>query len=214
MAGSEPVSRHGITGTVVLRPSSAPWLTGLGILFCVGGLVSLATDGTREELLRFGPLLALGALAVWAMFWRPVVAVSDGEVVLRNVLRTIRIPWPSLNAVETRFALVLHTSGGRFTAWAAPASGGPGPMPRAGNRLENMSDQAGRGTVRASERPGSPSGDAATVVHLRWAALRDAGYLDRPHADAPGPSIRWHWWTIGAALALVAWAVAAMVALG
>ena len=43
---------------------------------------------------------------------------------LVNVLRTIDLPWPAIQLVDTKWALTLVTAYGKFTAWAAPAPGG------------------------------------------------------------------------------------------
>ena len=76
-----------------------------------------------SALWRAGPWLALVAGSCWALFWRPEVVVDDGGVRLVNVFRTIDVPWPSIQAVDTKWALTLITAYGRFTGWAAPAPG-------------------------------------------------------------------------------------------
>ena len=69
------------------------------------------------------PWTALFTLACWACFWRPEVRVTDAGVTLTNVTRTIEIPWPALQAIDTRWALCLVTAYGRFMSWSAPAPG-------------------------------------------------------------------------------------------
>ena len=56
------------------------------------------------------PWTALFTLACWACFWRPEVRVTDAGVTLTNVTRTIEIPWPALQAIDTRWALCLVTA--------------------------------------------------------------------------------------------------------
>ena len=86
-------------------------------------MVALSSSDGPSALWRAGPWLALVAGACWALFWRPEVVVDDGGVRLVNVSRTIDVPWPSIQAVDTKWALTLITAYGRFTGWAAPAPG-------------------------------------------------------------------------------------------
>ncbi|HWS58491.1 MAG TPA: PH domain-containing protein [Actinotalea sp.] len=179
--------------TEVYRPASGPWLAGAVMALAGLGLVSLVTSGDAVAMLRYGPLLLLVATAAWAVFWAPSVTVSDAGVSLRNVLRTVDLPWPAIQRVDTRYALTLGTAYGTYTAWAAPTSG-------------RRRDAAGRsdvrglpettygpaGTVRPGDLPDSPSGQAAALVRLRWEALRDAGYLDDPRLERQRPVVHWH----------------------
>ncbi|WP_217617392.1 PH domain-containing protein, partial [Cellulomonas sp. GbtcB1] len=57
----------------------------------------------------------------WAAYWRPAVLVSPAGDELRNVTRTIELPWPTIQRVDTRYAHTLHTAYGDYAAWAAPA---------------------------------------------------------------------------------------------
>ncbi len=85
-------------------------------------VVVLVTDGAGG-LLAYAPWLLLPAAVVWAVFWNPRVVVDDSGLTLVNVLRTVRLPWPAIQDVDTRWALKLHTAYGTFGAWAAPSAG-------------------------------------------------------------------------------------------
>ncbi|HET9647045.1 MAG TPA: PH domain-containing protein [Microlunatus sp.] len=176
-------------------------------------LVAMLTQGGVEGLVRDAAWALLPALLVWAMFWRPCVIVDDGGVELVNVFRTIRLPWPSIIEVDTRWALTLHTAYGRYAAWAAPASGW-----QRGRRLTEQDARAvpaettvGGSSIRASDSPYSPSGEAAMHVRRHWQALQDAGHLDEPRLEFERPPIRWHVVSIAASAVLIAWAAAGVV---
>lgn len=176
-------------------------------------LVALLTQGGIVGLLRGAAWAVLPAVLVWAMFWRPCVIVDDGGVELVNVFRTIRLPWPSITAVDTRWALTLHTAYGRFAAWAAPASGW-----QRGRRVTEQDSHAvpveesgGDRLVRASDAPWSPSGEAAMQVRRHWQALRDAGHLDDPRLEFDRPPVRWHLELMAALIGLACWAAAGVL---
>ena len=157
----------------------------LTVATAVAGLVCLVAMavGGGSELLRFGAVPLLVVLLVWAMFWRPRVEVSDGGIELRNVLRTVHVPWPAYRGADTRLALKIETTGGDYTAWATPArSGAPARRDLAT-------------PVDARRTAGGASADAAALeIAARHEALRKAGHLDRvPVQGAPVPTVRWHW---------------------
>jgi hypothetical protein len=167
----------------------------IGVL-CLAALVLAVTDDGVRAVWQVGPWLALVAGAVWATYWRPEVAVDDGGVHVVNVLRTVHLPWPSIQRVDTKWALKLVTAYGSFTAWAAPAPGGLATA-RAASRgtLRGLPESSyGPGqSIRPGDVPSSPSGAAAGEVRRRWETLRDAGHLDDPHLEFARPPVHWHW---------------------
>lgn len=191
------------------RPEFGRFLTVFIGVICAAGLLVLTLDRGLDGLLAAGAWLVLPAYVTWALFWRPEVVVDDGGVVLVNVLRTIRLPWPSIQRIDTKWALTLYTAYGTYPAWAAPA-----PSRRAVRRL--TADQAkhlpkstyGPGGIRPGDLPESPSGQAALTVRRHWESLRDAGYLDDPRLEFTRPPVQWHHGTIAGALVLAALAAA------
>lgn len=145
-------------------------------------LVWVSAAAGPSAALPYGPPVALVVLVAWLTFWRPAVEVSDGEVVLRNVWRTVRVPWPALRDVDDRLGLRLVTAYGDYQAWAAPA-------PR----------RTRRGVV-----PGA----AATAVRRRWDELRDAGFLDDPRLERPTARTELHTGAVVASAALLLLTVA------
>lgn len=159
---------------------------------------------------------ALVLLLVWAVFWRPAVVVSDGEVVVRNVWRTTRVPWPTYRGVQARLSLVVEHTEGAVTAWAAPSGSGTAArlrQARSSRALRDRrpgSDRVGAlgeidaGPVRASGTAES----VAAAVQARHDALVAAGHLKDAESARTVAGIRpvttWHLRTLAAAVALAA----------
>src|SRR5215217_2659037 len=96
----------------------------LTVLVAAVGLAALAgfvLTGDLVGLLRYGALALLLIAVVWAMFWMPELRVEEHEVTVRNVLRTVHIPWNAIERIDTKFALTLYTAEGKVDVWAAPA---------------------------------------------------------------------------------------------
>jgi hypothetical protein len=157
-------------------------------------VAGVATAGEVLLLVLTVAASALAALLTWALFWRPRVEVSDGGVLIVNVLRTIEAPWPVVDRAEAGWSLVVHTRTGRWTAWAAP-----------------------QGSALGAARPERATAEAvAAAVEERRTALLAAGHLDgaRRAAEAHGlrETVTWHLGTIAAAVALAAVTVVAAAA--
>lgn len=181
------------------------------IALCVIALVSTAVHDGPRALWTAGPWLALVSLAVWAAYWNPRVIVDDGAVHLVNILRTVSVPWPAIQEIDTKWSLTLVTAYGKFTAWAAPAPGGMAAARAAGRRNRLGVDQAGHGddATHVSATQSSPSGLAAATIRDRWEHLKEGGHLDSPRLEFDRPPVTWHWPVIAGivALALIAAAV-------
>ncbi|WP_182113315.1 MULTISPECIES: PH domain-containing protein [unclassified Actinotalea] len=162
-------------------------LTALTAVAAVVAVAGLAGSVAVRDLVLGAALAGLAVLAVWALFARPAVEVSDGEIVIRNVLRTVRIPWPTVEGADVRWNLVVRTTSGEWTAWAAPRS----------------SDTA-RPLRRGRQGPAEAAADA---IDERLTELRAAGHLDgaRETAREHGirPTVTWHAGTLLAAAGLV-----------
>jgi hypothetical protein len=164
---------------------------------------------------------ALGILVVWATFGRPAVEVSDGEVVLVNVTRTVRVPWPLLDRAEARWSLEVHTvDGRRWTAWAAPRSSATGGAMRAArDRRAEVREAAAVGPGLVHRREGvrrhATAEGVQAAIEERHAALLAAGHLDGSRSRALEAGLRvavtWHVATIAGVLALAAAAAATRV---
>ena len=105
---------------VEYRPAFGRVLAVVVAVLGLGGLVTGLVADAGATWPYVAPVL-LVVLWVWAAYWRPAVLVSPAGVELRNVTRTIELPWPTIQRVDTRYALTLHTAYGDYAAWAAPA---------------------------------------------------------------------------------------------
>lgn len=179
-------------GTVVeFRARSGRWISwGVAALCAVAWLVTLVGDVGAG--LRYGPALALPALLVWVVLGRPAVLVHDAGVDLRNVLRTVHLPWTSIERIDTKYALTLHTAYGTYAAWAAPAPSRAATLDAGPADLAHLPESTYVGGARPGDLITSASGQAAAHVRRRWEALRDAGFLDRPRLERDRPRVEWH----------------------
>lgn len=138
-------------------------------------LMSAVTSDDVRALALY-PASALLALFAWAALWRPSVRVADEGVTLRNVTHTVTVPWDALIHVDTRYALTLHTPGGTFAAWAAPAPGFITAI-RANRAPANREARAAGDTLRSGDLIGTDSGNAAIVVREQWRTRVDRGVV-------------------------------------
>lgn len=184
---------------------------GLAVVSAIG-LVTTAIDSGGFALVRYAwPFIFIAYLG-YALFWKPDIEVSDGGVTMRNVTRTIHLPWPSIQRIDTKYALTLVTSYGHYAAWAAPAPTRFSVGSADKRELSQLPESTYlAGTIRPGDNPTSDSGQAALVVRLRWEELRDAGHLDDARLEAERPVIQWHRLTIAALVVLGAAAVASVV---
>jgi hypothetical protein len=150
------------------------------------GLGALVVEGAWQHLLTYVGPLGLVALFGLAALWLPYVEVSDGGVEIRNVLRTIRVPWPAIEDIDGRYGLRLTTTYGKVTAWAAPAP-------------------AGRQRLQGGDS------DAAAVVRRRFDQLQALGHLDSRRLERGELDVTWHVWIIVVGAALVVVTVAALL---
>lgn len=181
-----------MAATVEFRPRFGRALTIVTAALALVGAVAAVVDDPAVGL-RYVPVFALGAVAVWVLFGRPAVLVGDGGVVLRNVLRTVELPWPSIQRIDTKYALTLYTAYGVYAAWAAPSPSRTQVQHAAPQDTRHLPESSYiGGGLRPGDLAGTASGDAAAYVRRRWEKLRDAGFLDAPRLEHDVPRVRWH----------------------
>ncbi len=202
--GTGPVGSMGQHGGVTTRVFVSGYgrvLTVAAAVVAVAIIVGEATTRDLRTLLVAAAFSAAGGLAAWALFWRPRVEVSDGGVLVVNVTRTIEIPWPVFVAAEAGWSLVVTTTQGRWTAWAAPRASATGAALRRGRRRQPDSSAPRAGRERATAEV------VAQAITQRHDELVSAGHLDgaRRVAEREGirPAVSWHVATIAGVLALV-----------
>lgn len=188
----------------VFRPLFGRVLTGGLAVAAVGIVAWIGFDDGPADALRTAPFLASFVFVCGVCFWRPRVEVDDAGVTLVNVTRTVRLPWPSIQLVDTKWTLSLVTAYGRFDAWAAPAPGARMAMlsARAETRHAASSARTAQG-IRPGDLPSTESGAAAELIRRHWERLRDEGHLDDARLEHERVPMRWHVDTLVAAVVLI-----------
>lgn len=167
-----------------LRSPTGRLLTVVSAAVALGVLALLVSAGSWQQLLGFGTVPLLFTAIIWATFDRPCVRVSDSYIEVRNVFRTVVVPWPAVIDVDLRWGLRLITRLGTCSAWSVPAPARPGYF-----ALRRGQASAPPGSVDTSAR--RPA-EAAQAVVDRWAALRQAGYLDDPRLESDRLAVTWN----------------------
>ncbi|WP_214468583.1 PH domain-containing protein [Microbacterium flavescens] len=148
---------------VTFRPRGGQIIAWVAIGICALGLVFVAiTDGVPSLIVWAWPIVLVAWLA-WILYIRPYVQISEGFIEIGNVFRTHRVPWGDVTDVDSRYALTIHTTGGRsIRAWAAPA---PSARQAMTTHREEVARTPGEGdTRRPSDAEGTASGDATALV--------------------------------------------------
>lgn len=191
----------------IFRPKFGKWLTIIFGTFCLMGLIGLVFSPEPGALLGVGPWLLLAAGICWALYWRPEVRVDDSGVTIFNVLRTVRVPWPAIQGINTRYALTLETAYGDVSAWAAPAPSRHAAMRTSKSELKSLPKSVPGTSFRPSDVPTTDSGAAATVVRRYWEELREAGHLTNPRLENDRLPVEWHVGTMITGVILLALAL-------
>jgi hypothetical protein len=179
-----------------IRSQFGPLLAGSVVALCALAAGVVLIEEGASTMLTVWPWLAIASGLAWALYWRPEVCITDAGVRLVNPLRTIEVPWPALEAVDTRWALTLVTAWGRYRAWAAPAPGRS--VMRQQLRHHVSQDRRIPGlpansSARPSDLPHTDSGAAALAINEHWKRLRAGGHLDHAVLEHDHPPVRWHW---------------------
>ena len=164
---------------VTFRLRYGRWLSAVTIAVALSGVGGLAATADVAAITRYvWPLLLLAVLA-WALFWQPQLRIETQGLIVRNVFRTIELPWPAIERVDTKYALTLYTSIGVFSVWAAPA---PGRHASSSATLGSVGFLPRRmlgvgGSIRPGDLPSSESGAAAYIIRQRYDELLEAGLI-------------------------------------
>jgi hypothetical protein len=190
-------------GEEVFRPRTSKLLAFL--LWGLAGVAAVSSAAVGRQGWTGFPLALAVAFAGYWLFWLPSVKIDDGGVTLVNPVRTIRVPWPALVTVDTKFALKLVTPRGSFTAWAAPAPGVMGSYRAKPEDVQGLpgSTYGPAGSMRPGDLRNSDSGAAAYLVRTRWSGMVEAGRIDVELTENAAISVQRHWLMLGIAAALV-----------
>lgn len=143
---------------------------GLALLsiFATDGIAGVIQSASAVALVCFGALM---------LFWFPQVEVSEDTVVIKNVLRTFRVPMQQIARIDTRWALALYLPGGkRITSWSATAPGRHASIFASRDLGEHLPESTYlSGTVRPGDLVNTDSGAAAATIRRYWEAQKDRG---------------------------------------
>jgi hypothetical protein len=189
---------------VVYRPVFGRVLAVITVVVCGFGIVSLFWSDPGAALRYAWPILLIAVVA-WALFWRPSLRVQEHGITVENVLKTMFVPWPAIERVETQYALTLRTAHGRVSVWAAPAPGRHRTLGLAKQDFDGVSESAlgEHGSLRPADAVTTPTGNLAQFIRGHWEKLRDAGAFAHG-VDPEGMTMTWHWATIAVIAALAA----------
>lgn len=168
-----PLRRARNADVFVFRPR-----TGIAacVLCAVLGIVWMAAAAQGGWALALGqlPLVGLVSTVVYAACGRPRVIVGPDDVVLRNVVRDVTIPYSAITDIQTRYTLTLTTAdGGRHQAWAAPASGRFGAARVTEEERKTLGWSGPVAEIPASAGLRSDAGAAAVAIRRRWQPLHE-----------------------------------------
>jgi hypothetical protein len=167
----------------LLRSLSGKVMAVLAMVFSAIGVISLTTEPMTLLLTKVWIYIWF-AYCAWLVFWNPSVRVSDSEVVVDNIFRTICLNWSAIRRIDTKYSLSLETERGVFRAWAAPAPSRYAGFMANKSEAEHLPESSfvGQGLVRPGDLTSSDSGVAAYVIRQNWERLRDLNQLDKEAA--------------------------------
>ena len=88
----------------------------IGVLGVVGFFSTRGPVGGTVALI----VVVILTLGLYALLWRPRLEVHDAGVLIVNPFTSHRLEWPSILAVDMRWALTITTATGSIAVWAVP----------------------------------------------------------------------------------------------
>ena len=159
-------------------------------------LVAGLSQGAVGAAISLPPALLISFLAL-LLFWFPRVEVDDDGVRILNVFREVKVSWGAIKRIDTRWALEITTSEGRYTAWGATAPGRHSSIFASRDQGQHLPESTYiAGTVRPGDLITSDSGAAAAHIRRIWEAGRDKSL------DAK-VEVRWHFGKLAGLAALL-----------
>ncbi|MEZ0093401.1 PH domain-containing protein [Streptacidiphilus sp. EB129] len=106
------------------RYRSVPGMIGGGLLLaitlwlCVDALVN---GSGRAPWIGLAAMVALVPLISAFALW-PVVRANQDRLIVRNPLRTLVVPWGSVESIQAALSVELRTEGKKYQLWSVPVS--------------------------------------------------------------------------------------------
>ena len=201
-----PLRRARNADVFVFRPRTGIAACALWALLGVVWLAAAAESGGWPLALSQLPLVGFASTVVYAACGRPRVIVGPDDVVLRNVVRDVTVPYSAITDIQTRYTLTLTTAdGGRHQAWAAPASGRFGAARVTEEERKTLGWSGPVHEIPASAGLRSDAGAAAVAIRRRWQPLLEG--------VAQPPGIVHITWAAGILAALAIFAVGLLLSI-
>lgn len=138
------------------------------------------------------PTIAVISTVVYAVFGRPRVIVNAQDVLLRNVIRDVSIPYRAISAIDTQYVLTVTTiDGHRHQAWAAPAGGRIRAARVTPDEQKALAWAGPLDEIPSSAALRSDAGAAALAIRRKWHALPGDAPAGGPVDSSPKVEIRW-----------------------
>jgi hypothetical protein len=189
---------------IVYRPAFGRVLAVTTVVVCAFGVVALFWSDPASAIRYVWPIILVAAIA-WAVFWRPSLRMQEHGITVENVFRTFFVPWPSIQAIDTRWSLTIHTSRGAIPVWATPAPGRHRAFGLARHDFDGVGDSARgeHGSLRPSDALSTPTGNLAQAIRGHWERLRDSGAFASGE-DPDALTVTWHYATVTVIAGLIA----------
>ncbi|GAA1955364.1 PH domain-containing protein [Kitasatospora viridis] len=185
--------------------STPGMISGVLLLLVAGWLVVDAMVSSTGKT----PWVALAAAPVFAFpviayTLRPSVQLGLDQLLVRNPLRTVVVPWAALDGLRAGYSAEVTAGGRTFQMWAVPVSLRQRNKANRRVAMDRVADPRQGPKPRRGAVPGAPDPNRAwsdqVVDIIREQAERNAV---RPTAKGE-VVVRWCWWVIAPTLAALA----------
>jgi hypothetical protein len=158
----------------------------------LGGDAVVAGEGRTPWIALAGLLFAVPLVVAFAL--RPAVFADDDRLRVRNPLRTITLPWASVEAVRAGYSSEVLAGGRKYQLWAIPVSLRQRKLAARRQARDAAADVSGRtGAV--------PSGPYRAPADQHIDELREQAERCAALPGAQGePVVRWAYEVIGPAV--------------
>ena len=194
---------------IILRPSSG--ITVTVVIWVIAAIILISLlfvgDGPGSELWFIAPAVGTVGWLVWVALWWPSVRIAGEGIEVRNPLRTVRLPWDEVRDVDSRGSLVITTSAGPVSAWAAPPNTVLGDR-RAEFVARARTWRSGREyqAPDVSRRPSEP--DAAEIIRRVQSGRTKVPQTGEPYA---GMTTSWNFIVIAISVLLIGWSITSLI---
>jgi hypothetical protein len=174
----------------------------IAVLFGLGAVVllgSAALSWRDHPQPLFVSWLVWGCAALWAVFVRPSVVLTQDGVRLSNIVREVHLPWSLVSDVEARWNVKVWAGDEGWTAWAISSQVerpkvASSLLPGMSTKLDQYAARDARGAAgtapsKAAKVTARAVADAIEDTSAEYAAAVTAGEIQPP----PSPAVTTRW---------------------